>query len=162
MHTTKLDFRYGTEQQATVASRFERLCREAGLRLTPQRLAVYEALVASDAHPSAEGVCRVVRQRYPNISLDTVNRTLGTLVRIGAAFVVEGTGEPKRFDGRLSDHVHFRCIRCRRVVDCDDEMVAHPPAPKGLNQAFSILRSTVYYEGVCDRCMETPQTHSVR
>ena len=52
--------------------------RQVGLKITPQRLAVYKALIQTDTHPTAEEVYQMVRQELPNISLDTVNRTLLT------------------------------------------------------------------------------------
>ncbi|NIR11159.1 MAG: transcriptional repressor, partial [Candidatus Aminicenantes bacterium] len=85
---------------------FQRKCREAGLKVTPQRMAVYKVLIESKQHPSAEMVFRKVREAIPNISLDTVNRTLLTLAEIGAASIVEGTGDVKRFDGKLETHQH--------------------------------------------------------
>jgi Fur family peroxide stress response transcriptional regulator len=96
---------------------FQVKCRGAGLRITPQRIAVFKALVESKEHPSAEMLHRKMRNIFPSISLDTVNRTLLTLVEIGAAFVVEGSGEPKRFDGGLKNHQHFKCVKCRRIID---------------------------------------------
>jgi len=53
---------------------FQAKCREAGLKVTPQRMAVYKVLIESKQHPSAEMVFRKVRGVIPNISLDTVNR----------------------------------------------------------------------------------------
>jgi Fur family peroxide stress response transcriptional regulator len=74
-------------------------CREVGLKITPQRVAIYRELLETDEHPSAERLHEKIRKKLPNISLDTVNRTLLTLSEIGAAYVVEGTGDAKRFDG---------------------------------------------------------------
>jgi Fur family transcriptional regulator, peroxide stress response regulator len=130
---------------------FQRRCKAEGLRITPQRMAVYRELISTTEHPSAESVFRQVRKVHPNISFDTVNRTLLTLVNLGAAFVVEGTGEAKRFDGGEESHQHFRCVKCRKIVDFrygpfDD--IETPPAIRG----FRIMRKTVYFEGVCDRC----------
>jgi len=90
---------------------FKAKCRQTGLRITPQRLAVYQELVKSREHPSADMLYRKVRKILPNISLDTVNRTLLTLAEIGAAFIVEGSGDVKRFDGRLDNHQHFMCVK---------------------------------------------------
>ena len=64
---------------------FERKCRKAGLKVTPQRSVVYKVLVRYEEHPSTEMVYRRARKILPNISLDTVNRTLLTLSEIGAA-----------------------------------------------------------------------------
>ncbi|MHC4545066.1 MAG: Fur family transcriptional regulator [Planctomycetota bacterium] len=127
-------------------------CREAGLKITPQRMAVYKVLIESKQHPSAEVVFRKVRGVIPNISLDTVNRTLLTLADIGAAFIVEGSGDVKRFDGRLETHQHFKCIKCKRIVDFHYEPFDKIPVPKNLSRKFTVLKKTVYFEGICDLC----------
>jgi len=131
---------------------FEDRCRRKGLKVTPQRIAVYQALVGSHEHPSAETVFHQVRQSQPTISLDTVNRTLLTLAQMGLACLVEGSVDAKRFDANQESHQHFKCIRCRRIVDFH-----HPPfdkvqTPPGFGKGFQVLRKTVYFEGICDRC----------
>jgi Fur family transcriptional regulator, peroxide stress response regulator len=147
---------------------FEDRCRQGGLKVTPQRIAVYQALVESREHPSADTVFQKVRQSQPSISLDTVNRTLLTLAEMGAAFVVEGSGEAKRFDANLQSHQHFKCIRCKRIVDFHHPPFDDVPVPAGLNKGFKVLRKTVYFEGICDQCTqdrkrqqpkETPHEH---
>jgi Fur family peroxide stress response transcriptional regulator len=127
-------------------------CRGAGLKITPQRMAVYKVLIGSKQHPSAEVVFRKVRGVIPNISLDTVNRTLLTLADIGAASIVEGSGDVKRFDGRLETHQHFKCIKCKRIVDFHYKPFDNIPVPKNISRTFTVLRRTVYLEGICDLC----------
>jgi Fe2+ or Zn2+ uptake regulation protein len=95
---------------------FEALCKATGLKITPQRVEIYKALVSTTEHPSAEMLWRKVKSVFPNISLDTVNRTLLTLNEIGAAFIVEGSGDVKRFDGGTKCHQHLRCVKCRKIV----------------------------------------------
>jgi Fur family peroxide stress response transcriptional regulator len=131
---------------------FEAKCRQAGLKITPQRIAVYKSLLETDEHPSAETVFQKVRQVFPNISLDTVNRTLLTLAEIGTAFIVEGSGEAKRFDGNLEAHQHFKCIKCKRVIDFHHKPFDNISTPKTINGRFTVLRKTVYFEGICDLC----------
>ena len=127
-------------------------CRKAGLKITPQRMAVYKVLIESKQHPSAEVVFRKVRGVIPNISLDTVNRTLLTLAEIGAASIVEGTGDVKRFDGRLETHQHFKCIKCKRIIDFHYKPFDNISVPKNISSTFTVLRKTVYLEGICDLC----------
>ena len=134
---------------------FQAGCRRAGLKVTPQRLAVYKALLETDEHPSAEMVFQRVRGVFPSISLDTVNRTLLTLSEIGAAFVVEGSGDAKRFDGNLENHQHFKCVKCKRIFDFHHKPFDDIPVPKSIGRKFTILRKTVYFEGVCDLCEES-------
>ena len=86
---------------------FRAHCRKAHLRITPQRVAVYEQLFKSKAHPSADMVHQQVRSKFPNISLDTVNRTLLTLTKLGLAAVVPSSGRAKRFDAAIQPHQHF-------------------------------------------------------
>ena len=130
---------------------FHERCRAAGLKMTPQRLAVYKALIATDMHPTAEDIYQTVRQEMPNISLDTVNRTLLTLAEIGAAFVVEGTGQPRRYDGGMDSHQHFRCLKCGKIIDFHYEPYDNIDVPDQLGQ-FRIMRKTVYLEGYCNTC----------
>ena len=131
---------------------FKAKCRAAGLKVTPQRMAVYEALIKSNEHPSAEMVFRKVKRTLPNISLDTVNRTLLTLYEIGAAFAVEGSGDAKRFDGNLKSHQHFKCIKCKRIIDFHHKPFDNIAVPKSISRRFTVLRKTVYLEGICDLC----------
>ncbi len=127
-------------------------CRETGLKITPQRMAVYKALLESAEHPSAEVLFRQVRKTFPSISLDTVNRTLLTLSDIGAAFVVEGSGDAKRFDANLKNHQHFKCLKCKRIIDFHHEAFDAIDIPENLMPGYTVLKKTVYIEGYCDRC----------
>jgi len=131
---------------------FEEKCRQANLKITPQRTAIYRVLVESKEHPSAERVYQQVRKELPNISLDTVNRTLLTLNEIGAAFVVEGSGDAKRFDGNLDSHQHFKCVKCKRIIDFHHKPFDNISVPKAINRRFKVLRKTAYFEGICDLC----------
>src|SRR3954449_6384059 len=91
----------------------------AGLRCTPQRLAVYDELSVALHHPTAEEVFQAVRARIPKISLATVYKALEALVGIGAVSRltgVEGTGSA-RYDARSENHYHFRCLRTGMVHD---------------------------------------------
>ena len=131
---------------------FTGLCRENGLKVTPQRIAIYRELVKTNEHPSAEMLHVKVKRIYPNISLDTVNRTLLTLNEIGAAFIVEGSGDAKRVDGGLEKHQHFKCVKCKRVVDFCHEPFDNIDVPAEIEGRFTVLRKSVYVEGICDLC----------
>ena len=133
---------------------FQSRCHEKGLKITPQRTAVYQALLETDEHPSAEMVFRQVRQLFPSISLDTVNRTLLTLSEIGLAFAVEGSGDAKRYDANLQAHQHFRCVRCKTIVDFHYEPYDRIDVPKKIRNKFTVLRKTIYLEGLCERCQK--------
>jgi Fur family peroxide stress response transcriptional regulator len=131
---------------------FRLRCKAAGLKVTPQRIAVYRELIGTDEHPSADKLFQKIKKKLPNISLDTVNRTLLTLDEIGAAFIVEGTGDPKRYDGNVENHQHFRCVKCRRIFDFHHKDFDNIKVPSSIKKKFTILRRTVYLEGICNLC----------
>jgi len=132
--------------------RFTDLCRKTGLRVTPQRIEIYKQLIITDEHPSAEILYEKVKKTFPNISFDTVNRTLLTLSRIGAAFIVEGSGDVRRFDGGMEKHQHFKCVKCKRIVDFHYKPFDNIKSPASLGKKFKILKKAVYLEGICDLC----------
>ena len=109
-------------------------------------------LLETTEHPSADNVFRKAREVFPNISLDTVNRTLLTLADMGLAFIVEGTGDVKRFDAGLKAHQHFKCVKCKKIVDFHHKPFDDIHVPKELSNKYIISRKTVYFEGICDLC----------
>ena len=46
--------------------------KEKKLKLTPQRLAVYQYLKSTNEHPSAETIYNALQATYPTMSLATV------------------------------------------------------------------------------------------
>ena len=134
--------------------RFTELCRKSGLRVTPQRIEVYKQLISTEGHPSAEILYEKVKKEFPSISFDTVNRTLLTLSQMGAASIVEGSGDVRRFDGSTDKHQHFRCIKCKRIVDFYYKPFDNIKLPPKLTRKFKVLKKTVYLEGICDLCQD--------
>jgi Fur family peroxide stress response transcriptional regulator len=128
-------------------SEFVQRCRERHLSVTPQRLAIIHALVASQAHPSAE-----VRRKHPHVSLATVHRILEQFCQVGEARKVTALHGSARYDGHVEPHHHVFCVRCHRVQDVE------MPDMNGLitNMArlgeFELLGCSLEIEGVCKRC----------
>ncbi len=132
--------------------RFKEICKENNIKLTPQRLVIYEELINTPEHPSADMLYKRVRKTFPTISFDTVNRTLLTFYEIGVAGLVEGTGNPKRFDGNLNRHHHFQCLKCKKIIDFYYESYDTIQIPPEIQNKFNILKKTVCLEGICDKC----------
>jgi Fur family transcriptional regulator, peroxide stress response regulator len=99
--------------------RLRAIIENAGLRCTPQRLAVYQQLCESAEHPSAENVFQGVRAQIPKISLATVYKALEALVAVGVASKLSAGvgGTCARYDARRDEHYHFRCLRSGTVHD---------------------------------------------
>lgn len=97
--------------------------RRCGLRRTRQREVLYGALAATTAHPTAEELHQMVREREPGISLATVYNTLEALCARGVVQKIaasEGNG-PARWDARADEHVHVM-LADGRVMDLPEDL----------------------------------------
>jgi Fur family transcriptional regulator, peroxide stress response regulator len=131
---------------------FAAKCRAAGVKVTPQREAIYRELLYSKDHPSAETLYHKVKKVVPSLSKDTLSRTLRIFTRIGAAFVVEGTWDAKRYDKAIGDHQHFRCMKCKKIIDFCYQPYENIQGTPVIDGVHVIIRKTVYVEGICERC----------
>jgi len=133
-------------------SRFEKVCRNADIRLTHQRMEIFREVARSGDHPDAESVYRGVRQRMPTISLDTVYRTLWLLNDLG---LVTTLGPPRggtRFDANLTPHHHFVCVRCRVTQDFYSDELDELDLPKSAEALGHVETAHVEVRGVCRGC----------
>jgi len=127
-------------------------CRTRGIAVTPQRLAVIRALLASENHPSTDEICAAVRRKHPHVSLATVHRILEQFCEVGEARKVTLLHDVARYDGNVEAHHHVLCIRCRRVHDI--EMPEVDKLLEGTTSLgeFALLRCSVEIEALCRRC----------
>ena len=85
----------------------EVVAREAGLKITHQRLEIFRELAGTEEHPDAETIFRAVQLRMPTVSLDTVYRTLWMLHDLGLVKTLGPQRHGVRFDANLDRHHHF-------------------------------------------------------
>ena len=91
-----------------------------GLKVTSQRLVIYQALLQTEEHPSAEKIFEKISQEHPSISLATVYKTLETLVESGLAKKVKTANDLLRFDAKTGNHNHLYCSNTDQIIDFDD------------------------------------------
>ena len=131
---------------------FRRKSREFGLKITPQRVAVFQELLKAKDHPTADDIYKRIVKRIPNISFDTVNRTLSTFAAIGLTKVVEGYGQAKRYDPDTGAHHHFRCVRCACIIDFQNKDYDDIAVPAEIGERFTVTGKKVVLEGLCGKC----------
>jgi len=131
---------------------FRGKCKENNLKMTPQRIVIYKKLLESKDHPNAEILYKRIINIIPDISFDTVNRTLLTFSKIGIVNIVEGYGEPRRFDPDIKNHHHFRCVNCDSIIDFDYQPYNDILVPGDIKKRFTVLNKKVLLEGFCNRC----------
>src|SRR2546423_14487940 len=130
-------------------------CRDAGSAVTPQRVAIFRRLAATDRHPSAEELHAAVRREMPTLSLATVYKTLDTLAGIGAVRPVSRLGARGRWDANLEPHHHLVCTSCGTVTDGAEprlEAAARPAAALAARHGFEAAGHSVEIFGRCAAC----------
>jgi len=93
-----------------------------GLRCTKQRVAIYDALLASDEHPTADELYRRVTRQLPGMSLATVYNTLEAFCRAGLAQKILGHSGSARYDASMENHLYLRCERTGQVADGPNDL----------------------------------------
>lgn len=128
--------------------------RARGLKVTPQRLAVFEALDGHMGHPTAEMVHELVRAELPTVSLRTVYSILHELSDMGEIGEIElGTGAT-RFDPNTDPHHHRVCDRCGMVLDVP-VFFPHVRLPDALAEGFVSTGAEIVFRGRCVECLST-------
>lgn len=119
-------------------------------RYSRQRETIYQAVLASRAHPTAEMIHEQLHGELPQLSLGTVYRNLRLLVEEGR--LQELGGPTARFDGVTAPHTHLRCKRCGQVLDL--ESLPYDPALDRMAAAGgAVIEShSLVFTGLCPEC----------
>lgn len=104
-----------------MSTNFREKLRDKGLKITPQRVAIFEAIVLLDNHPTAEDIIASVKINHPNISVGTVYKVLDTFVENNLLKKVKTEKDSMRYDPHVSNHHHLYCSQTERIDDYDDE-----------------------------------------
>ena len=140
------------EGKHTLLKNFAETCKAHHLKVTPQRVAIYRELIGSSAHPTVDDIYRIVKKEFPNISYDTVSRTMLTFAEIGMVDIVEVYGGAKRFDPNMDDHHHLHCVSCGKILDFHNDQYKNLAIPDEVRQNFKVISSRVVLKGICEQC----------
>jgi len=122
----------------------------SGIRLTPQRRYVYEALLEKRDHPTALEVFLRAKEQMPSISLATVYNCLDALTESGLIRQVNCDRASSRYCPNLVPHGHFFCKECSTVFDV--------PLKPSLEETWEVPAGTrvslaeITLRGLCPAC----------
>lgn len=94
--------------------------KAAGLKVTPQRQAILEAVYHLSNHPTADQIIEFIRNAHPNIATGTVYNVLDVLVENGLIKRVKTDKDAMRYDGIIEKHHHLYCAETDRIEDYRD------------------------------------------
>jgi Fur family ferric uptake transcriptional regulator len=123
-------------------------------RVTRQRTAVAEALIALDDFRSAQQLHEYLRAHGDSIGLATVYRTLQSLAEAHQVDVIRtGEGESLyRRCERREHHHHLVCRSCGATVEIDGPSVESWASRVGAAHGFSDIEHTIELFGTCEAC----------
>ena len=93
---------------------------EKGLKVTPQRIAILEAIIKINNHPTAENIIDYIRNNHPNIATATVYKVLDALVANEIIRKVKTERDVMRYDAVMENHHHLYCSESNRIEDFVD------------------------------------------
>jgi Fur family transcriptional regulator, peroxide stress response regulator len=140
---------------------FKAAAKDAGVKLTHQRLEIFREVASSLEHPDAGTVFRTVQTRMPTVSLDTVYRTLWMLNDLGLITTLGPRREGVRFDANLEHHHHYICVRCGLARDFESPELNALRIPDAVKEIGSVVATQVEVRGICDRCAKAQAAGSV-
>ncbi|MFC1833240.1 Fur family transcriptional regulator [Thermodesulfobacteriota bacterium] len=136
--------------------------KRAGVKLTHQRIEIFQELAKSIEHPDAETIFRAVRERLPTISLDTVYRTLWMLLDLGLIATLGSSRERTRFDANMSTHHHFVCSLCGMTRDFYSDELDNLKVPQSAKECGQVQTTHVEVRGLCLECLGKEESKATK
>ena len=122
-----------------------------GLRVTPQRFAVYANLLSRDDHPTVEQILMDLNQHYPVSSQATVYSSLQALRTAGLIREVLLEAGVSRYDAKVEPHHHFQCQQCGSIEDIGWNAIPAVDFDR-LRSGLQVQTYEISIKGCCDRC----------
>jgi len=126
--------------------------KELGLKRTPQRLAIIDALIENTLfHPGARLIYREARKKTKSLSLSTGYATLDELSRHGIIKMLEFDKMENRYEGNIAAHINLVCKGCGRIMDYKARLSIDPK--EVVKKAhFWVVDTRLEYYGYCQKC----------
>ena len=132
------------------------LLRNHGYKVTPQRLAVYEALAEKPWHPNAEMLYKKLQPKYPAMSFATVYKTVEILRDIKVIQILNAGEDSYRYDANMHEHYHLCCTECGIILDVPMDKVIreHLNSLVQSQGGFLVTGGQFYFYGLCSKCQK--------
>ncbi len=118
-------------------------------RHSVSRDAVYQTLASTKSHPDAEWIYEQARKIVPSLGIATVYRNLKSMSDDGKIVAIETNKGSVHYDACVTEHAHFICEKCDRILDIDFPEVPFLEAEKA---GYKVKRGKVVLYGLCPNC----------
>lgn len=128
------------------------ILREKGLKVTPQRIAVYTMLCGTTEHPNAETIYRALEATNPTMSLATVYKTLDFFKQLGLVQELNVGEGSARYDATVCCHPHTVCKVCGKVEDLHLDALTEVSKKLVPDLDFDVECEQLILYGTCGAC----------
>lgn len=136
------------------ASSLAEMLRERGLRLTPQRQLILQA-VHELGHATPEQVHNHVRERVAGVNITTVYRTLELLEELRLVTHTHlSHGSPTYHPAGEDQHVHLVCRNCGSISEVDPSVMQPVTDRLRDEKGFRVDVGHVSLFGECGDCKD--------
>jgi len=126
--------------------------KEKGLKLTPQRKLIINAIHDVETHFTAEEIIAHVQTKMPEVHKSTIYRTLDLLERNGCVFKSEFSKHSIYHHAEYGHHHHLVCNRCGKTIDCEEYLFGPVKRSLGEKYGFKVNFKHVVISGLCEEC----------
>ncbi len=130
------------------------ILKKHGLRITPQRIAVFNAILKSDNHPSVDKIYKIVSKIHKNISISTVYNILYLLQELGIIKLIDIDGI-YRYDYYEGFHLHAICPKCNKIDDLYSDKIEHLWNLIKIELKFKVINQDIKIFRLCNECSTT-------
>ena len=126
-------------------------------RMTKQKKAIYNILLNTTTHPTAEWIYLEASKIMPDISLATVYRNLASLSQDGLIAEMEYTKLQTHYDGNPKPHYHFVCSNCGKILDFEPKQKELRASIEEIARASAIgqiVGHRLEFYGNCRECLD--------
>jgi Fur family transcriptional regulator, peroxide stress response regulator len=128
-----------------------RILKDRGLRVTPQRFALYRNLLDRQDHPTVDRLLLDLNAQGPVSSQATVYSSLQALQAAGLIREVRIEANVGRYDANVSPHHHFCCNTCGSITDIPWQAFGQLDFQK-ISATFQAETYEVVVRGQCNIC----------
>ena len=141
----------------SIVNDFNRILKDKGYKFTSQRQHVFEVVVENDGkHLNSQEIYELVREKYPEIGVATVYRTLALLEEMKLIYGVDFEDGYRRYEVVKNElehrHHHLICLECGSIEEVEDDLLGAIEEDILRKNKFKVVNHKVKFYGYCEEC----------
>ena len=120
---------------------------------------ILKTLKDNAVHPTAETLCKIIREENPKIGVATVYRNLNKLADKGIIKRIDRLESATHFDHNTTEHYHVICDKCKKVFDVFENISPEIIAKAEIETGYKITSYDILLHGICKECQEKENTN---